>query len=153
MFFNSEELYGYVLCGDAHHGANFVVTHTLEPQHDDGPVDIGQPADALVELAGLLRVGILVLEQVDVHRQGHFLCFALLLSFLHQTGVQGHAVPYDVYDYMVKWIAFQERYNEVLPTIPVYSNIYYDFYTNRLQNYNIVGHVTWTQAILEAYFR
>ena len=61
--------------------------------------------------------------------------------------------PYDVYDYVTKWIAFQERYNEVLPTIPIYSNIYYDFYTNRLQNYNIVGHVTWTQAILEAYFR
>ena len=61
--------------------------------------------------------------------------------------------PYDVYDYVVKWIAFQERYNEVLPTIPVYSNIYYDFYTDRLANYNIVGHVTWTQAILEAYFQ
>ena len=61
--------------------------------------------------------------------------------------------PFDVYDYMVKWIAFQERYNEVLPTIPIYSNIYYDFYTDRLQNYNIVGHVTWTQAILEAFFR
>ena len=61
--------------------------------------------------------------------------------------------PYDVYDYVTKWIAFQERYNEVLPTIPIYSNIYYDFYTYRLRNYNIVGHVTWTQAILEAYFR
>ena len=61
--------------------------------------------------------------------------------------------PYDVYDYIIKWIAFQERYNEVLPAIPMYSNIYYDFYTEELQNYNIVGHVTWTQAILEAYFR
>ena len=60
--------------------------------------------------------------------------------------------PYDVYDYIIKWIAFQERYNEVLPTIPMYSNIYYDFYTEELQNYNIIGHVTWTQAILEAYF-
>ena len=60
--------------------------------------------------------------------------------------------PLDVYDYVSKWISFQERYNEVLPTIPIYSNIYFDFYTSQLQNYYITGHVTWTQAILEAYF-
>ena len=60
--------------------------------------------------------------------------------------------PRDVYDYVTKWIAFQERYNEVLPTIPLYSNIYFDFYTSQLQNYWITAHVTWTQAILEAYF-
>ena len=60
--------------------------------------------------------------------------------------------PLDVYDYVVKWISFQERYNEVLPTIPIYSNIYFDFYTSQLQNYYITAHVTWTQAILESYF-
>ena len=60
--------------------------------------------------------------------------------------------PKDVYDYVVKWISFQERYNEVLPTIPIYSNIYFDFYTSQLQNYWITAHVTWTQAILESYF-
>ena len=60
--------------------------------------------------------------------------------------------PLDVYDYVSKWISFQERYNEVLPTIPIYSNIYFDFYTSQLQNYYITAHVTWTQAILEAYF-
>ena len=58
--------------------------------------------------------------------------------------------PKDIYDYVARWVAFQERYNEVLPTIPVYSNIYYDFNVPELQNYNIIGHVTWTQAILEA---
>lgn len=60
--------------------------------------------------------------------------------------------PGEVYEYVTKWIAFQERYNEVLPCIPLYSNIYFDFYTGMLQNYNITAHVTWTQAILEAYF-
>ena len=60
--------------------------------------------------------------------------------------------PKDIYDYVAKWVAFQERYSEVLPTIPVYSNIYFDFNVPELQNYNIVGHVTWTQAILEAYW-
>ena len=60
--------------------------------------------------------------------------------------------PLDVYDYVSKWVAFQERYNEVLPAIPIYSNIYFDFYNESLQNYFITGHVTWSQAILEAYF-
>ncbi len=58
--------------------------------------------------------------------------------------------PGDVYNYVRKWVTFQERYNEVLPTIPVYSNIYFDFYNPYLQNYFITAHVTWTQAILEA---
>ena len=60
--------------------------------------------------------------------------------------------PGDVYTYVGKWIAFQERYNEVLPTIPIYSNIYFDFWNPYLQNYKITAHVTWTQAILESYW-
>ena len=60
--------------------------------------------------------------------------------------------PGEIYEYVEKWIRFQERFNQVLPTIPIYSNIYFDFYTAMLQNYYVTGHVTWTQAILEAYF-
>jgi ABC-type transport system substrate-binding protein len=60
--------------------------------------------------------------------------------------------PGAVYEYVTKWITFQERYNEVLPCIPLYSNIYFDFFTGMLQNYHITAHVTWTQAILESYF-
>ena len=60
--------------------------------------------------------------------------------------------PGDVYMYVSKWMSFQRRYNEILPTIPIYSNIYYDFYTPYLQNYVITAQVTWSQAILLAYF-
>ena len=60
--------------------------------------------------------------------------------------------PGDIYTYVEKWIAFQERYNEVLPSIPIYSNIYFDFYVPYLQNYSIGAHVTWSQAILESWF-
>ena len=60
--------------------------------------------------------------------------------------------PGDLYTYVEKWMAFQDRYNEVLPTIPVYFNIYTDFYVNYLQNYIITAQVTWSQAILLAYF-
>ena len=60
--------------------------------------------------------------------------------------------PGDIYGYVSKWMDFQDRYNEVLPTIPIYSNIYFDFYNEYLQNYEITAQVTWTQAILLAYF-
>ena len=60
--------------------------------------------------------------------------------------------PGAYYEYVEKWMTFQERYNTVLPTIPIYSNIYYDFYSNYLQNYNITNNVTWSQAIIAAYF-
>ncbi len=60
--------------------------------------------------------------------------------------------PGDIYEYVAKWIEFQKRYNEVLPTIPIYSNIYFDFFTQYLQNYQITGQVTWSQAIIPAYF-
>ena len=60
--------------------------------------------------------------------------------------------PGSYFEYVEKWMTFQERYNEVLPTIPIYSNIYYDFFSNYLQNYHITKNVTWSQAILSAYF-
>lgn len=58
--------------------------------------------------------------------------------------------PDDMLGYVKKWIAFQERYTEVLPTIPVYSNTYYDFYTSALHDYEIASNITWTQAIVNA---
>ena len=60
--------------------------------------------------------------------------------------------PGSTFEYVQKWIRFQERFNKVLPAIPIYSNIYFDFFTEKLQNYHITAHVTWTQAILESYF-
>lgn len=59
--------------------------------------------------------------------------------------------PGDTLAYLQKWVAFQERFAEVLPTIPVYSNMYFDFYTSTLQNYNVSEYLTWSQAIVGAY--
>ena len=59
--------------------------------------------------------------------------------------------PGNVVEYLQKWIAFLERFNETLPMIPVYSNIYFDFYVRPLRNYDIAGHATWGQAIVAAY--
>ena len=59
--------------------------------------------------------------------------------------------PGDVLSYCQKWIAFQERYAQVLPAIPVYSNVYFDFYPTVLHNYQVAENISWSDAIVEAY--
>lgn len=58
--------------------------------------------------------------------------------------------PGDVLTYCQRWIAFQARWTEVLPAIPVYSNTYYDFFTDALKDYNVTNYLTWSQAIVGA---
>ncbi|MBQ6233701.1 MAG: hypothetical protein IJJ80_09365, partial [Clostridia bacterium] len=47
-------------------------------------------------------------------------------------------------------IAFQERFNKSLPMLPLYSNVYFDFYTENLHDYLIGENIAWSTAILEA---
>ncbi len=61
--------------------------------------------------------------------------------------------PEDVFGYMTKWVAFQERFNEVLPMLPVYSGNYRDFWSPRLTGYNLKNHINWASAILYASFQ
>ncbi len=50
--------------------------------------------------------------------------------------------------YLEKWLALQQRFNEVLPTIPLYSNVYFDFYTSELYGYQPSAYYSWASAIL-----
>ena len=59
--------------------------------------------------------------------------------------------PEDLTGYARKWVALQERITETLPLIPVYSNVYFDFFTRRLHNYRITEAVTWGEAIVSSY--
>ena len=59
--------------------------------------------------------------------------------------------PGDVLSYCQKWVAFQEAWAELLPAIPVYSNVYFDFYTPTLHNYNVGASTGWAEAIVGAY--
>lgn len=59
--------------------------------------------------------------------------------------------PGDALSYCRKWVAFQERFAEVLPVLPVYSNVYFDFYTSRLQDYEISSSISWGHEIVNAY--
>lgn len=59
--------------------------------------------------------------------------------------------PGDVLGFMQKWVRFQERLTQLVPLIPVYSNVYFDFYPRQLHNYQITEYISWATAIVPAY--
>ena len=58
--------------------------------------------------------------------------------------------PGSLLEYCEKWMEFQERFTEVEPLIPVYSNNYFDFYPDILTGYHIKQYSSWSQAVLSA---
>ena len=58
--------------------------------------------------------------------------------------------PGDLLTYCTHWLAFQQRFAEVLPVLPVYSNMYYDFYPQVLQGYDPAATISWPQALIPA---
>ena len=58
--------------------------------------------------------------------------------------------PGEVLEYMQNWVLFQERLNEQLPILPVYSNVYFDFYTGLMHDYNVSQNSTCAEAMIGA---
>jgi len=61
--------------------------------------------------------------------------------------------PTELREYTEKWFAFQERWVEMMPMIPLYSNVCFDFYSNSIEGYNIAEHTGWASAILYAWIQ
>jgi hypothetical protein len=59
--------------------------------------------------------------------------------------------PGDLLGYCQKWLEFQIRFAEVEPMIPLYSNVYFDFFPRILHNYYPSSTATWSEAVLSAY--
>ncbi len=57
----------------------------------------------------------------------------------------------DLLGYCGKWLRFQQRFMEQLPALPVYSNVYFDFYPRVLHEYRIAENTSWPEAVIEAY--
>ena len=60
--------------------------------------------------------------------------------------------PEDVLGYEQKWVEVQERFNEKLLILPVYSNVYFDFYNTDLHGYAVSENVAWSSRITDARF-
>lgn len=59
--------------------------------------------------------------------------------------------PEDKELYRQKFVSFVDRWNELVPDLPLYSNIYHDFYNSKLQNYNLNAIWDMTEALIYAY--
>lgn len=59
--------------------------------------------------------------------------------------------PEDKEGFKNKFVSFIERWNELLPDIPLYSNIYHDFYNEKLKDYNINAIWDMTYALMYAH--
>ena len=71
---------------------------------------------------------------------------------LYELAVQmRRCEPGDIDTYRSRWQAFQTRFTQVLPVIPVYSNVYFDFYTSTLRNYDPAMSASWAQGVAKAY--
>lgn len=53
-------------------------------------------------------------------------------------------------EYQEKWLKLQQRYAELLPTYPLYSNVYFDVYNPWIYNYNPDIYHSWATAIVYA---
>ncbi len=60
--------------------------------------------------------------------------------------------PDDVIGFYTNWFELQKYYNETLPTLPIYSNVYVDFSVPTLAKYAPEQHMNWPSAILYAEF-
>lgn len=59
--------------------------------------------------------------------------------------------PNNLPEYMRKWVRMQEQISETLPVLPVYMDVYFDFYSRKLHNYNITDAVSWGEAIVSSF--
>ena len=70
---------------------------------------------------------------------------------LSEIAYKMHTTKYDeVEEFVSLWEEFAIRYSEVLPSLPIYSNPYYDFVSDRITGYQPNANVTWAQAIISA---
>ena len=58
--------------------------------------------------------------------------------------------PGDSKAYLEAWQNFIAYWQEVMPAVPLYSNNYYDLYTEKLSGYEIGSTWSWSQAIIGA---
>ena len=62
-----------------------------------------------------------------------------------------HTRQEDLLGFEQKWVKLQEKITETLSLLPVYSNVYFDFFDRKLHGYQITQAPTWGDAIVSSY--
>lgn len=57
----------------------------------------------------------------------------------------------DLQGFLQKWLDTQIRIAETVPVIPLYSNVYFDFYIAELRDYQVENYLGWGNAIVAAW--
>ena len=57
----------------------------------------------------------------------------------------------DTEQWLEKWKELQVVWNQKLPVVPLYSDEYHDFYSNKLQGWDTTSIWDWSQALLHAW--
>jgi len=81
-----------------------------------------------------------------------------MLGIANKTGIRDEELEALAHDlrttpaldrdaYAIKWLAFQIRFMEVLPALPLYSSTYFDFYSDRLLAYTADQHSGWALSV------
>lgn len=55
--------------------------------------------------------------------------------------------PGDTETFADRWVAFQVRFNELMPCVPLYANEYYDIYNVRMQGLSTTSFLSWAQSV------
>ena len=64
---------------------------------------------------------------------------------MRQTQVQ------DTETFVARWLAFQNRFSELEPMVPLFSSVYFDFFRTDLQQFFSNAYFSWATAIVYAY--
>lgn len=81
------------------------------------------------------------------------------MGFVNTTGIDSAALlkdaqnlratkPGDTAGYSRRWLTLMKTYAEVLPALPIYSNMYFDFAAARIHDYEPNSSWSWANAIL-----
>ncbi|MDD4079108.1 MAG: ABC transporter substrate-binding protein [Eubacteriales bacterium] len=57
--------------------------------------------------------------------------------------------PTQVEEYSAAWLEYQQRWNQLLPVIPLYSNQYYDIYSGKVEGFETTPFLSWAEMICE----
>ena len=62
-----------------------------------------------------------------------------------------HTEQTDLQGFIRKWLDTQVEIAETVPLIPLYSNVYFDFYIAQLRDYRVEDNLGWANAIVAAW--